>query len=265
LKPESWGKASATTQEPAKEDSGKGDGKPEDVTPETDEGVMMYAPLNPDDSSEVVLAECRTPGPPSVDDKNPKGKGKPTKGKETTKPTPSDGQPKLWVPSTTSLSIYTTWWGYRLYIPPPIMTLLSSSQMRATKRATVITTFLQWVLTRIPTMVVPPTMRGGLMMLKRLAPIVGYVGIFVAWSWGRIQEVDEGNGVVLTATWVLPVALIPTKWDAGDVFGPVVKPEEVVVDEENKKGKGKEKENGGKEEKKGLMDRVKSFSGWGKK
>lgn len=33
-----------------------------------------------------------------------------------------------------------------------------------------------------------------------------------------------GNGVVLTATWLLPVALIPMAWDAGDIYGPVLLP-----------------------------------------
>ena len=30
----------------------------------------------------------------------------------------------------------------------------------------------------------------------------------------------SGNGVVLTATWLLPVALLPMAWDAGDIYGP---------------------------------------------
>ena len=30
----------------------------------------------------------------------------------------------------------------------------------------------------------------------------------------------SGNGVVLTATWLLPVALLPMSWDAGDIYGP---------------------------------------------
>lgn len=39
-----------------------------------------------------------------------------------------------------------------------------------------------------------------------------------------------GNGVVLTATWILPVALLPMTWDAGDIFRPILppKPEELA-------------------------------------
>jgi len=32
--------------------------------------------------------------------------------------------------------------------------------------------------------------------------------------------------VVLTATWLLPVALVPMTWDAGDIYGPVGPPKD---------------------------------------
>jgi hypothetical protein len=36
-----------------------------------------------------------------------------------------------------------------------------------------------------------------------------------------------GNGVVLSATWLLPVALLPMAWDAGHIYGPSLpKPED---------------------------------------
>ena len=36
-----------------------------------------------------------------------------------------------------------------------------------------------------------------------------------------------GNGVVLSATWLLPVALLPMAWDAGHIYGPLLaKPED---------------------------------------
>lgn len=51
------------------------------------------------------------------------------------------------------------------------------------------------------------------MMLKRMTPFLGYIGAFVAWSWGRVQAKDQGQGVVLTATWLLPIAILPATWD----------------------------------------------------
>ena len=54
---------------------------------------------------------------------------------------------------------------------------------------------------------------------------------------------NVGNGVVLTATWLLPVALLPMSWDAGDIYGPRLASQE-EEDAQNKKAdndKGKQK------------------------
>lgn len=50
----------------------------------------------------------------------------------------------------------------------------------------------------------------------------------------------SGHGVVLTATWLLPVALIPMAWDAGDIYGPPLAPKDTPVeDSKGDKDKGK--------------------------
>jgi hypothetical protein len=90
----------------------------------------------------------------------------------------------------------------------------------------------------IPIALLPPQLRPVLIVLQRLVPIVGYVGAFIAWSWSAIQSFDKGtqilcygpniadvfhcccrgtgHGVILTATWLLPVALIPGTWQEKD-------------------------------------------------
>jgi hypothetical protein len=56
---------------------------------------------------------------------------------------------------------------------------------------------------------------------------------------------STGNGVVLTATWLLPVALIPMAWDTGDIYAPLLlpKPEDRVPpsSQDNEKEQLKEK------------------------
>jgi hypothetical protein len=123
------------------------------------------------------------------------------------------------------------------------MEKLGSTNVKATARAAIITTALKWFLDRLPMVMVPPTLKPSVALLKRLSPLIGYIGVFISWSWGRITTYDEGgflsairqefganpiyfvgNGVVLTATWLLPVALIPSSWDAGDTHGPFVRP-----------------------------------------
>jgi hypothetical protein len=74
------------------------------------------------------------------------------------------------------------------------------------------------------------------LILQTIVPFVGYIGAFIAWSWSAIKDFDKGsllsaqrmflaeltktntgNGVTLTATWLLPVALIPGTWEIEDV------------------------------------------------
>jgi hypothetical protein len=50
-------------------------------------------------------------------------------------------------------------------------------------------------------------------MARRLVPALGYIGSFIGWSWGAVRAFDKGNGVVLSATWLMPVAVIPGTWE----------------------------------------------------
>ncbi|KAJ7802852.1 hypothetical protein B0H14DRAFT_3779018 [Mycena olivaceomarginata] len=123
---------------------------------------------------------------------------------------------RVWVPSTTQLSFETTWWGYRMCaIPqivssPPVLAILDDQSVEAAKQATVITAALTWFFSNPP--------RPAIILLQRLVPLVSYLGTFISWSWGTIRGFDRGHGVILTATWLLPIALIPGTWHARDSF-----------------------------------------------
>lgn len=170
---------------------------------EEDGGVMMYAPLEPTSDSKLELAESvleyvddplpqASTSTPESDKKIEGSKGASTK---PTLPTPAhkSKEKHKWVPSTTDLSLLTTWWGYRLYLPPPVMHKLNGMSLKASARAAMLTTALKWLLDKIPLMVIPVQFRPAVKMLKTLSPIVGYVGVFIAWSWDRIKSLDEGE------------------------------------------------------------------------
>ncbi|KAF8506526.1 hypothetical protein F5888DRAFT_1602652 [Russula emetica] len=125
-----------------------------------------------------------------------------------------------WVPSPDKISFQATWWGYRIYLPPPVLDVLNNKRMVAAKRAAIITAALQWMLGRVPLTLVPPQFRSGVLIARRLVPYLGYIGGFIAWSWGAMRSFDKGQGIVLTATWLLPVALIPGTWEAKDTSRP---------------------------------------------
>jgi len=200
---------------------------------EEDGGVMMYAPLEPTEDSKLELAESvleyvDDPLPQASPESDKKIEGSKDASISPTLPNPArkSKEKHKWVPSTTDLSVLATWWGYRLYLPPPVMNKLGGLSLKASARAVMITTALKWFLDKIPLMLIPVQFRPAVKMLKMLSPIVGYVGVFIAWSWDRIKSLDEGNGVVLTATWLLPVALLPMSWDAGDIYGPRLAPQQ---------------------------------------
>jgi hypothetical protein len=73
-----------------------------------------------------------------------------------------------------------------------VLDILNNKQLEAAKRAAMITTALKWLLDRIPVKLFPPQFRPILMMLKRLAPYLGYIGVFIAWSWSAIKAFDKG-------------------------------------------------------------------------
>jgi hypothetical protein len=79
------------------------------------------------------------------------------------------------------------------YLPPPVLDILNNKQLEAAKRAAMITTALKWLLDRIPIKLFPPQFQPIIMMLKRLAPYLGYIGVFIAWSWGAIKAFDKGT------------------------------------------------------------------------
>ncbi|KAF8808048.1 hypothetical protein BYT27DRAFT_7223798 [Phlegmacium glaucopus] len=218
---------------------------PPSAVEEAPGGFMMYAPLEPTNDSQLEFAESETlleyvddPMSASTSTTNPPEFEEVIGGSTSTStskssstrpiptPTPKGREKHIWVPSTTQLSLLTTWWGYRLYLPPPVMAKLNGTSLKATARAAMLTTALKWLLAKIPLMMIPVQFRPAVKMLKTLSPVVGYVGVFIAWSWERVKSLDKGNGVVLTATWLLPVALIPMSWDAGDIYGPRLASEE---------------------------------------
>ncbi|KAI0724361.1 hypothetical protein C8T65DRAFT_704244 [Cerioporus squamosus] len=213
---------------------------------EDDDSVMFYGPLVPDANSSVELArseivsvdENGTIVEVLLDDAPPPHASQlpsATDGVAAEKfkwhwpfhhstpappPKPKTVEKRLWVPSTDQLSLQVMWWGYRLWLPPPVLAMLNDKEMEAAKLGAMLTTALQWLLNHVPDSALPPTLRPALSLVKSLVPYLGYIGGFVAWSWSAIRGFDKGYGVTLTATWLLPIALVPGTWEEKDVPTP---------------------------------------------
>ncbi|KAI5118387.1 hypothetical protein M0805_005849 [Coniferiporia weirii] len=130
---------------------------------------------------------------------------------------PKPKEKVVWVPSKTDLSIQVLWWGYRMYLPPPVLEILNNKSLEAAKRAALITTALTWLFDHLPMTILPMHLQPAAAVLKCLAPLLGAIGTFISWSWRAIGTFDKGQGVVLSATWLLPVVLIPGTWEDGEM------------------------------------------------
>jgi hypothetical protein len=80
----------------------------------------------------------------------------------------------------------------RRYLPPPVLDVLDNKQIEGAKRAAMLTTALKYALDRVPLAMVPPQARPAMRLLKAFTPYLGYVGGFVAWSWGAVKSFDKG-------------------------------------------------------------------------
>ncbi|KAF9204236.1 hypothetical protein BGZ49_005549 [Haplosporangium sp. Z 27] len=99
-------------------------------------------------------------------------------------------------PPTDAISAYTFWWGYEIYVPHNCMSQLQ----RVSNTSQIFFGFLSGAITGIPG-------------LAALVPLTRIISAWVGFQWAVIQAEDLGKGVVLSATWVLPVALAPRPWD----------------------------------------------------
>ncbi|KAG8902187.1 hypothetical protein FRB99_004793 [Tulasnella sp. 403] len=215
------------------------DGEEDPEEEASESSLMLCTPLIIDDNAKVVLAQSEVIQVPVQDNlqllpkevakgvsaalwpgkfRFPWSKKKPDETNEDTPPSqtpqpPATNPVKIWIPSETAMSFQVAWWGYRLWLPPPVMLILNDKTLEATKRAAMITTAIGWLINNIPVAILPPPLRAAMTLLKGIVPFLGYIGGFIAWSWSEIKSFDKGHGVVLSATWLLPIALIPSSWE----------------------------------------------------
>ncbi|KAJ7208161.1 hypothetical protein B0H12DRAFT_1158469 [Mycena haematopus] len=190
--------------------------------------VMLYCPLHPTEDSKVQLAATETVEVPLIHkDSLWESRWKLLSSYVAgfmRSTTPHTKVVTKWVPSTTQVSFQALWWGYRMYLPPPVMAHLTSDEAETVKIATTITAVLTWFLANVNPASIPPPLLPAFLLLQKLGPYAGYIGTFVSWIWGTVTNADKGYGVVLTATWILPVALIPSAIKGPDTPAPGVPP-----------------------------------------
>ncbi|KAF8976173.1 hypothetical protein BGZ46_008484 [Entomortierella lignicola] len=100
------------------------------------------------------------------------------------------------IPSKTSVSSHAYWWGYEIFIPQDALSRIASAQ-------DVSTAFLGFL--------------GSVgLVVPSIVPFLGYIAAYVGLEFTLIKAQNEGKGVILASTWLVPVALVPRAWDAPD-------------------------------------------------
>ena len=93
----------------------------------------------------------------------------------------------------------TDWWGLEICLPPPTIDLLEAVECPGSTLLNLLTAI--------------SVLNEG---VREILPFIRYIAQFVQTEWSMIKRADEGKGVVCTATWLLPVALVPRPWDFPD-------------------------------------------------
>ncbi|KAF9186976.1 hypothetical protein BGZ50_002193 [Haplosporangium sp. Z 11] len=88
------------------------------------------------------------------------------------------------------------WWGYEIFIPQEALSRIASAQ-------DISTAFLSFL--------------GSVgLMVPAIVPFLGYIAAYVGLEFAVIKAQNEGKGVILASTWLVPVALVPRAWDVPD-------------------------------------------------
>ncbi|BGP10202.1 hypothetical protein JCM10049v2_006085 [Rhodotorula toruloides] len=127
----------------------------------------------------------------------------------------------VFVPPVDRISVFVYWWGFELSIPPATIKTLSSV---ASVQQTFMTFLQAFVIAggeihdlscRLDrsTSTDGTDQMTGFAGAPELAPFIRYIASYCDMEWSAIKAQDRGHGIVLAATWLLPVALVPRPWD----------------------------------------------------
>ena len=67
---------------------------------------------------------------------------------------------------------------YNRYLPPPVMRVLNDKSLEAAKRAAIITAALTWLVSHLPTTMLPPQIRSVVTVVKQIGEILNSVSFY---------------------------------------------------------------------------------------
>jgi len=153
------------------------------VTKKSNHSWFSFMRFNHAEKKETVSIKT------SISSENPSAEVSVTQSSNSTKLVPKPH----FRPSETEISVHIFWWGYEIYVPTPCMGRLNQAE-------NVSQAFIGFI----------RTVAGS---VSALTPYWGFISAWVGLQFSIIKMQDHGHGVVIAATWVLPIALIPRPWN----------------------------------------------------
>ena len=102
-------------------------------------------------------------------------------------------------PPKDRMSVFTYWWGFELVLPAPSLAYLSSAISISNAALNSLTAIA--------------VLNAG---LGEILPFIKGIRTFLEENINNMLRMDEGNGVVCAATWLIPLALVARPWDFDD-------------------------------------------------
>lgn len=126
-------------------------------------------------------------------------------------------------PPLDRISVLTYWWGLEVCLPEPTLQYLDKADSISHAVINLLTAL--------------SVMNEG---VREILPFVRYISQFMDFEFNAIKAQDRGKGVVCSATWIMPAAMVPRSWDFPDKpsTSPPINPGDKKPSDAPRTGKG---------------------------
>ncbi|BGP15109.1 hypothetical protein JCM10213v2_003064 [Rhodosporidiobolus nylandii] len=148
---------------------------------------------------------------------------------------------KVFHPPKDKVSIRCTWWGYELFLPEEVFLKLGNDIEPVASALQSLAAGLALVASNLPAALL--ALPGGA-LLKSLLPVISAIVAALSWYWKTVKSKDHGEGVILAATWVLPMAAVPRtlrweRWEKTGIVGVEAETEVKIEEKAAESGKSR--------------------------
>ncbi|ORY66960.1 hypothetical protein BCR35DRAFT_334514 [Leucosporidium creatinivorum] len=114
---------------------------------------------------------------------------------------------KTFYPPKDKLSLLVAWWGYQVFLPEAVMKQIGSELEPYVDGLSALSAALAFIASQAPKLLL--LVPGGALLSSIGLPIIAALSSACTFSWKYLKSKDKGEGIILAATWLIPVAVVP--------------------------------------------------------